>query len=138
MGHDARLGRKSFAYAVRLLVSALIEAVLLPSSAVAIRPAIASDARRSGSTTGTAACICMPSIVQSHARHASALCNRIPWAFEIVAWLLRITARYHLRADTLQPVQHGKGRSIEDHSLAAALAVGQEKTAALHIDMLPP
>ena len=38
-----------FGYAVRLLVSAVTEAVFLPSSAAAIRPAIASDARRSGS-----------------------------------------------------------------------------------------
>jgi hypothetical protein len=55
-----------------------------------------------------------------------------------VAGLLRINARHHVRADTLQSVQHREGRSIEDHSLAAALAVGQEETAALHIDMLPP
>jgi len=41
--------RAIFDYAVRLLVSAVTEGDLLPSSAVAIRPAIASDARRSGS-----------------------------------------------------------------------------------------
>jgi hypothetical protein len=38
-----------FDYAVRLLVSSVTEAVFLPSSALAIRPAIASDALRSGS-----------------------------------------------------------------------------------------
>src|SRR5262249_38595968 len=38
---------------------------------------------------------------------------------------------------TLVPHGHREGRSIEDDGLPAALAVGQEETAALHIDMLP-
>ena len=88
--------------------------------------------------TGTEARIGVPQIVQANADQTGPLGDGIPRALQIVARLFRIVAGHHVRADPLQRVQHREGRGIEDDGLSAALAVGQEQTAALQIDMLPP
>jgi hypothetical protein len=54
-----------------------------------------------------------------------------------VARLLRVIAGHHIGAESLQRVQHREGRRIEYDCFPAALAVRQEQTAALNIDMLP-
>lgn len=61
----------------------------------------------------------------------------IPWALQIVARLRRIITRHHVGAQSLQYVEHRKGRGIQDDRLPAALAVREEEAAALEIDMLP-
>ena len=46
-------------------------------------------------------------------------------------------ARYDEAADTRQGIQHGKGRGVQNNRLLTSLAFGQEKQAALEIDVLP-
>ena len=96
------------------------------------------DDRQPHATAGTEARVGVPQIVQANAGQTGALGDGIPRALQIVARLLRIVAGHHVRADPLQLVQHRKGRGVEDDGLPAALAVGQEQTAALKIDVLPP
>jgi hypothetical protein len=46
-------------------------------------------------------------------------------------------ARYDEAADTRQGIQHSKGRGVQNNRLLTSLAFGQEKQAALEIDVLP-
>jgi len=77
-------------------------------------------------------------IMQAHAGQTGSLGDGIPGALQIVAWLLRIVAGHDERADSLQHIQHRKGWRIEDDGLPTALAIGQEQTATLEIDVFPP
>ena len=88
-------------------------------------------------STGTKARVSVPEVVQANAVQTGPLCDGIPWALQIVARASRIVAGHHVGPDPLQRIQHGKGRGVEDDSLPAALAVGQEQTATFQVDVLP-
>jgi len=85
----------------------------------------------------------VPKIVQAHAGqtgsrlHLPLAGEGIPRALQIVARLLRIIAGHHVGAKPFKPVQYCKGRGVNDDRLSAALAVRQEQTAALDINVLP-
>jgi len=98
----------------------------------------AADDRQAQPTTGTEARIGVPQIVQANADQTCPLGDGTPRTFQIMARLFRIVAGHHVGTDPLQRIQNRKGRSIEDDGLPAALAVRQEQTAALEIDVLPP
>ena len=92
---------------------------------------------KSQSATGTKACIGVPQIVQANAVKTGALGDGIPRTLKIVTRFFRIVAGHHIRSDPLQPVQNRQGRGIENHGFPAALAIGQEQTSPLEIDILP-
>src|SRR4051794_38227645 len=98
----------------------------------------AADYRQAQPAAGTEACIGVPEIVQTDASQSGSLSDRTPRALQVVARLLRFVTGRDVGTDALQPIQHRKGRGVEDDSFSAALAVGKEQTAALHIDVLPP
>jgi hypothetical protein len=52
--------------------------------------------------------------------------------------LLRIIAGHDVGTNSIQGIEHRKGGTFEDDCFAAALADGQEQTAAFHIDAFPP
>ena len=64
--------------------------------------------------------------MQTHADQTRALRYGIPWALQVMPRLFWCVARHNVGANPFHPIQHRKGRGIEDDGLPAALAIGQE------------
>src|SRR5262245_26338140 len=95
------------------------------------------DDRQPKTAASTKAGEGVPQIVQADADQSCTLGHGVPWPLKVSARQFRIIARDHERPNLLESSYHREGRSVEDDSLATALAVGQEQQASFQIDVLP-